>query len=209
VASQTRTSLCLATYVRWQRGTARIHPPLLQQSIDISCLPNPQQQTCSSGFAAVGPCWDRQTKGQTDRRTDTVTFHRLCSAYYVGSVNNQRILLLKCTYDWLKLLTKPCKWLIGNYLVIDKSAHCRGKYSVMSITTTFHPHFPRQLSNCLSRLLIGWQIISLVYCTFGGSVITFGIPPLFVELIHFTAGWRLLLTGQWCASYYNDRYLVA
>jgi len=36
-------------------------PPLLQQSIDISCPPGPQQQTCSSGFAAVGPCWDRRT----------------------------------------------------------------------------------------------------------------------------------------------------
>jgi len=28
--------------------------PLLQQSIYISCPPGPQQQTCSSGFAAVG-----------------------------------------------------------------------------------------------------------------------------------------------------------
>jgi len=27
-----------------------------QQSIDISCLPDPQQQTFSSGFAAVDPC---------------------------------------------------------------------------------------------------------------------------------------------------------
>jgi len=51
-------------YVRWQRGTARIRPPLLLQSVDVSCLPGPQQQTCSSGFAAVGPCWDRQTDGQ-------------------------------------------------------------------------------------------------------------------------------------------------
>jgi len=37
--------------------------PLLQQSINISCPPGPQQQTCSSGFAAVGPYWDRQTDG--------------------------------------------------------------------------------------------------------------------------------------------------
>jgi len=28
-------------------------PPLLQRSIDISCPPGPQQQTCSSGFAAA------------------------------------------------------------------------------------------------------------------------------------------------------------
>jgi len=31
------------------------HSPLLQQSIDISCLLGPQQQNSSSGFAAVGP----------------------------------------------------------------------------------------------------------------------------------------------------------
>jgi len=35
-------------------------PAAAAQCIDISC---PQQQTCSSGFAAVGPCWDRQTDG--------------------------------------------------------------------------------------------------------------------------------------------------
>jgi len=40
----------------------------VQQSIDISSLPGPQQLTCSSGFAAVCPCWDRQTDGQTDGR---------------------------------------------------------------------------------------------------------------------------------------------
>jgi len=42
--------------------------PPVQQSIDIACLPGLLQQTCSSGFAVVGQCWDRQT----DRRTDTV-----------------------------------------------------------------------------------------------------------------------------------------
>jgi len=31
------------------------HSPLLQLSIDISCLLGPQQQNSSSGFAAVGP----------------------------------------------------------------------------------------------------------------------------------------------------------
>ena len=31
-------------------------PPLLQQSIEISCPPGSQQQTCSSGFVTVGPC---------------------------------------------------------------------------------------------------------------------------------------------------------
>ena len=34
------------------------------QSMDISCRPDPQQQTCSSGFAAVCPCWDRRTQGR-------------------------------------------------------------------------------------------------------------------------------------------------
>jgi len=59
------------------------YKPLLQQLISISCLPGKQQQTCSSRFAtvaALGPCWDRQTDGQTD----TVQFHRLCSTYHAG-----------------------------------------------------------------------------------------------------------------------------
>jgi len=29
------------------------HTPLLQQSIDISCPPGPQQQTCSSGLIKI------------------------------------------------------------------------------------------------------------------------------------------------------------
>jgi len=37
----------------------------MQQSINISCQPGPQQQTSSGGFAAVDPCWDRQTNGRT------------------------------------------------------------------------------------------------------------------------------------------------
>ena len=75
-----------STYLCWLRGTARICPPLLQQSIGIiSCPPVWQQQTCCSGFAALGSCWDRQT----DRRTDTVPFRRTCFAHYAGSVDNQ------------------------------------------------------------------------------------------------------------------------
>jgi len=34
-----------------------------QQSIDIFCPPDPQQQTRSSGIAVVDPFWDRQTDG--------------------------------------------------------------------------------------------------------------------------------------------------
>jgi len=37
-------------YICWQRGSARIRPPLLQQSSDISCPLGSQQQTCSSGL---------------------------------------------------------------------------------------------------------------------------------------------------------------
>jgi len=69
------------------------HTPLLRQSIDISCPPSRHQQTCSSGFAAVGPCWDRQT----DRQTDTVPFHRPYSAYYAGSANNGKPPFSKCS----------------------------------------------------------------------------------------------------------------
>ena len=42
-------------------ASVRIRPPLLQQSIDISCPPGPQQQTCSSGVPR--PDW-------TDERAD-------------------------------------------------------------------------------------------------------------------------------------------
>ena len=44
-------------------GTARIRTShaALQQSTDIYCPSGLQQQTCSSGFAAAGSCWDRQT----------------------------------------------------------------------------------------------------------------------------------------------------
>jgi len=55
--------------------------PLLQQSIDISCPPCPQQQTRRTLL---------QWANGTDRRTDTVPFHRPCSAYYAGSANNNR-----------------------------------------------------------------------------------------------------------------------
>ena len=47
----------------------------VQQSVDISCQPDPQQQTCSTEFAAVGPCWDRRT----GRPTDALTLLRIVS----------------------------------------------------------------------------------------------------------------------------------
>ena len=64
-STSNRTSLCSASYVHWQRGTARISSPLLQKSSDISCLPRTQNQTYSSGFAAVGLRWDRRTDGHS------------------------------------------------------------------------------------------------------------------------------------------------
>jgi len=55
--------------------------PLLQQSIDVTCSPGPQQQTCSSGFAAVGPCWDGD--GRTPHR-----FIDPAPLYYADSADN-------------------------------------------------------------------------------------------------------------------------
>ena len=57
-----------------------------QKSIDISCRPDPQQQTCSSGFAAVGPCWDRQSDRQTYGQTDERTPDRRIN-HHAGSAN--------------------------------------------------------------------------------------------------------------------------
>ena len=44
--------------------------PAVQQSTNISCSPRPQQQTCNSGFTAVGPCCMGQTEWWTDERSD-------------------------------------------------------------------------------------------------------------------------------------------
>jgi len=48
----------------------------------------------SSKPAAAGLLWahagtDRRTGGRTDRRTDTVPFHRFCCACYAGSANRR------------------------------------------------------------------------------------------------------------------------
>ena len=66
-------SLCSATYVHGQRATARIRPPLLQQSIDISCRQGAQQRTAA---AACGRRQDRQTDRETERRTASRQLHR-------------------------------------------------------------------------------------------------------------------------------------
>ena len=75
---ENKTALYSATYVRRKHGTTRIcccavlrpravAAPAVQQSIDIFDPPGPQQQT-------------RRVANETGRRTDTVLFHRPCSA---------------------------------------------------------------------------------------------------------------------------------
>ena len=53
--------------------------PAVQHTIDIFYPPGPQQQTRRTLL---------QRANGTDRRTDTVPFHRPCAAYYTGSANN-------------------------------------------------------------------------------------------------------------------------
>ena len=62
---------------------------LLQQS--IASPPGPQQQTRIS---------DERTDRRRNRRTDTVPFHRPCSAYYEGSANDAyyNVCLIQITY---------------------------------------------------------------------------------------------------------------
>jgi len=51
-------------HVHWQCGTARIRPPhAATAAIDWYLPAGPQQQTCSSGFAVVDPCWDTHNDG--------------------------------------------------------------------------------------------------------------------------------------------------
>ena len=57
------------TCVRWQRGTTRIRPWLLQQSIVISCPPVHSSKPTAAGL----PLWDH---AGTDRRTDRRTPYR-------------------------------------------------------------------------------------------------------------------------------------
>jgi len=66
-------------YVRWQRGAARIHScaPCSNQAI------SPASRGTTANFAAVGG------DPATDRRTDIVSFHRLCSGNY--ATINQKV----------------------------------------------------------------------------------------------------------------------
>ena len=62
----TSTILCSASYVSWQRETACIccWVPLVQQLIDISRPPGPQQQTCHTSMWSANDWTDGQTDGQ-------------------------------------------------------------------------------------------------------------------------------------------------
>jgi len=69
------------------------HRPLQAAAaeIDISCPPGPQQQTSSSGFAAVRPCCDRQTNGHraVSQTLRAVPKYQLYVAKYTGQPGRQ------------------------------------------------------------------------------------------------------------------------
>ena len=77
------TSLCSASQVRRQRGTARIRPLLSAGCAAIDRYLPPAGSTTANlqqwvGLVAVGPCWDRQTNGQRDGRTPYRYIDPLC-----------------------------------------------------------------------------------------------------------------------------------
>ena len=70
-----------------------------QQSIDISCWPGPQQQTCSSGWME-----------QTDRQTDARQQHKPCSTYRAGSVNKSQVFTLRSSNFSVKSMILANWW---------------------------------------------------------------------------------------------------
>ena len=135
-----KTSRCSASCVRWQRGTARIRPPLLLSAgsvaIDRYLLPagptaaNLQQRVC-----CCGPCWDIQTDGRTDgqtyRRTNSVPFYRPYSAdwAYAGTAIKQKL------KNRIAEQTKnDTGWLINSYYLHE---------SLLKIYRTFSSNTPR------------------------------------------------------------------
>jgi len=106
--------------------------PAVQQSIDISCPPGPQQQTCSSGFAAVGHAETyKRTDGRTYRRTNSVPFYRPCSAdwAYAGTAIKQKL------KNRIAEQTKnDTGWLINSYYLHE---------SLLKIYRTFSLNTPR------------------------------------------------------------------
>jgi len=123
-----KTSLCSATYVRWQRGITRIRTPLMQQSIDIFYLPGPQQQTRHTLLP-------RSNEPQTDRRKDTVPSHRP-SACYAGSANSV-LLIVVSTSD----LRSTSELTFGLYDYLSE-------LPVPSMAQLVAPFIPRQACYC-------------------------------------------------------------
>ena len=82
-----RMNLCSATYIHWQCVTA--HICLLHAAIAAidQCLSVPAWAHSSKPAAVGMQC----SHVGTDRRMDTVPFHRPCSAYCVGCANNNNI----------------------------------------------------------------------------------------------------------------------
>jgi len=74
------TNLYSASYVSWQRGTARIRcwAPGSNRSISPATASPNQRRSVA------------ETDGRTDGQTDTRPLHRPCSACYAGSTNNSR-----------------------------------------------------------------------------------------------------------------------
>jgi len=59
-SSPSVTSLCSASYVRWQRGTTRIRPPLLQSAAIRRYLLSAGPTTANRQPRHVAGEWDRQ-----------------------------------------------------------------------------------------------------------------------------------------------------
>jgi len=76
-----------AYYVSRQHDTDCIScwTPAVQQSIDISCLPGPQQQTCRSGVQRPNDGKD----GRTDIQTDAWHIHKPCCMSCVNNWHQQ------------------------------------------------------------------------------------------------------------------------
>ena len=142
------TSLCSASYVSWQRDTAR-----------ISCWENACSNRQAAGPATVNP--PDGIDGQTDKRTDRQTnhwsvcrsvcpdktasrsspFHRLCSAYYANSVLNHHQIIQQQSFvsrhKQTQLWNKKCNckysclplW-SGNFVLCLGSKWCVGCWIV-------------------------------------------------------------------------------
>jgi len=135
------TSLNSVTYVRWQRGTARIRQPHgcgSNRSISSAHRAH-SSKSASAGLLLLWVCagTDRRTDRQTDERTDTVPFRRPCFSYHAGSASNEKhksVMLLQqyritChVYSYLNGLINLLLWNIVAvivFILIIKLHQCR------------------------------------------------------------------------------------